>query len=456
MTVSQTESPAALQPVWPDGKSVSLMPHSPAVKAGNWVFVSGHLASDYIEGLAPEAQVDRRLPFHSDPLVLQSRHIFRNLERTLEAAGTAMDQVVRISHWFVAPDQKWQEGDAWTGLNIQRYFDTRNEFLKPPSPASTAMGVRQLLVRDCMIEIDVIAVIPEEGERIEGISAPDIPKVIAGYSEAIRVGDWVFTCGEVPTDWKGDWLSSVHMGEPSGLAPEARVNPYHWSGLPIRKQTEYTLEKLASIAQAAGTDLAHAVKATVYLPDPRDYLGFEEVWKAWFPDDPPARIIIPYTGLGPKGSKVEIAFECIMPDGRLRKETVGTDRVPLPIGHEPQAVRAGDLLFFSGQMACDGHGTAKGVSRDPRFPFHGSPGRLQTRYILKNVQAICEAAGTSLQNVCRRQSFHTDLRNFQESADEWAVQVSTEPPASTTVEVGGPLLVPGCEILMDLIAYIPK
>jgi enamine deaminase RidA (YjgF/YER057c/UK114 family) len=366
-----------------------------------------------------------------------------------------MDQMVRISHWFVAPEQRWQEGDAWTGLNIQRYFDVRNEFIKPPSPASTAMGVRSLLVKDCLVEIDGIAVIPGEGESIEGVSAPDIPKVIAGYSEAIKVGDWVFTCGEVPTDWKGDWMSSLHMGEPSGLAPEARVNPYHWSGMPIRKQTEYTLTKLAAIAEAAGSDLQHAVKATVYLPDSRDYLGFEEVWRVWFPEDPPARTIVPYTGLGPKGSRIEIGFECIMPKGKLKKETVATDRAPAPIGHEPQAVKAGSFLFLSGQMACDDRGVASEAVRDPRFPYHGSPGAIQTRHILNNVQAICEAAGTSSENICRRHAFYTDLNHDHDSVEQWVAQASASTPATTAIEVGGPLLVPGCEILLDLIAYIP-
>jgi enamine deaminase RidA (YjgF/YER057c/UK114 family) len=431
------------------------MPYSPAIKAGNWVFVSGHLASDYVLPVAPEAQVDQRLPFHANSLELQSRYVLGNLKKTVEAAGASMEHVVRIYQWFVAPLQKWEEGDSYTGLSIEKYLNTRDTFLKPPRPASTAMGIRELLVEGCDIEVDMIAVIPQSGEKVEGVTTDSIPTPLAGYSLASKVGDWVFTCGEVPTDWRGDWMSSVHMGEPSALAPEARVDPYHWYGVPIRNQTDYTLQKLAAICEAAGTNLEHAVKATVYLPDPRDYTGFEEVWKHWFPEEPPARVIIPYMGLGPKGSRVEIAFKCIMPNGKLRKETVETAKAPKPLGHEPQAMKAGNYLFFSSQMAADERGYAKEASLAPGFPYYGSKSQLEMRYILENVAAICEEAGTDLGNICRRQAFHTDFTGFQQSIDEWAAHFPGAKPASTTLKIGNPFLVPECSVLLDLIGYIP-
>lgn len=449
------EFPSGRRAIWPTGTPKPMMPYSPAIRADNWVFVSGHLASDYVEDVAPEAQVDPRLPFNSDPLALQSRYILDNLKRTLEAAGSSMDQAVRIYQWVVAPKQKWQEGDAWTDMTNERYFDVRDQYLKPPRPASTMMGIRELLVRDTIIEVDIISVIPQEGEAIEGIVPKDVKSPLAGYSLGIKVGDWVFTCGEVPTDWKGDWMSSTHMGDRSALAPDARVDPYHWYGLPIRKQTDYTLQKLAAIVEAGGTNLEHAVKADVYLPDPRDYLGFEDVWKSWFPKDPPARVIIPYQGLGPKGSKIEVAFTCIMPNGKLKKETIETTEAPQPLGHEPQAVKAGNFLFFSSQMACDEHGAIPGAQHDPRFPYYGHPAKTQMNYILNNVQSICAKAGTSLENICRRQAFHTDFHGFQESIDEWAAHFPGDRPASTTIKVGGPLLAPGCDVLLDLIAYVP-
>ena len=101
----------------------------------------------------------------------------------------------------------------------------------------------------------------------------------------------------------------MHLGEPSATRKEARINPYLWYGSEIEKQTEYVLWKLTKTAEAAGTTLrSAAVKADVYIGDPSDYAGMEKVWKRWFPNNPPARCVIPYMGLGGKGSRVEIAL----------------------------------------------------------------------------------------------------------------------------------------------------
>ena len=108
-------------------------------------------------------------------------------------------------------------------------------------------------------------------------------------------------------DWIGDYNNPDFSGDPSALAKEARLNPFFWYGSSIEKQTDYTLKKLAAIAEAAGTSFDRAVKAEVYIAHPNDFAGMERVWKRWFPNDPPARVVIPYMGLAGKCSKIEIA-----------------------------------------------------------------------------------------------------------------------------------------------------
>ena len=56
---------------------------------------------------------------------------------------------------------------------------------------------------------------------------------------------------------------------------------------------------------------------------PSDYAGMDRVWRRWFPDRPPARCVIPYMGLGTKGSRVEIAFVLLAGNPKLVIETVG-------------------------------------------------------------------------------------------------------------------------------------
>jgi enamine deaminase RidA (YjgF/YER057c/UK114 family) len=444
--------------IWPDGPPRPLAPYSPAIKAGGWVFVAGQLASDFKNGLAPEATpANANL---GDALEMQSRYTLDNLARTVAAAGCDMSKdAVRIWQWFTSPYPTMEEfkaGNTWPRISITPYLDTRNEFINEPRPASTGMGIRELLVKGTILEVDLICI--DDGGVSKGFPTPEgVPSPLAGYSPAIRRGDWIFMAGEIPVDWAGDYLSPVHLGEPSALAKEARINPYLWYGSEIEKQTEYVLWKLSKTAEAAGTTLDLTVKADVYIGDPSDYAGMDKVWKRWFPKNPPARCVIPYMGLGGKGSRVEIALTLLASDSKLKIETIETSKAPKPFSHEPQAVKVGNLLFFSQQMAADEKGLLPAeVQRDPNFPYYGQTSRLQMSYMLKNIAAICEAAGTTVENIVRRACFHDTGERFAESMSEWASHFPQRKPASTTLIIGGPLVVPGADTLLDLMAYVPE
>ena len=101
---------------------------------------------------------------------------------------------------------------------------------------------------------------------------------------------FAFLAGFGATDFAGDWMGERHMGEPSMIAPSARVNPYIWLGSEIEAQTRYTLEVLAQLAEAAGSSLSRCVKADVTLTHPADFAGMDRVWREFFPDDPPESI----------------------------------------------------------------------------------------------------------------------------------------------------------------------
>lgn len=449
--------PKAPQSIWPDIPQ-PLMPYSPAVKAAGWVFVSGQLASDFTTGIAPAARAAN--PNLVDEQALQSRFVMETLKRTLEAAGCDIARdVARIWQWLPYDTPTYDQfarGDCWPGLSITPYLDTRNDYIFEPRPASTAVSIRALPVRNARIEVDMIAIDDPDSEPM-GIDAPaGVPMPLAGYSPALRRGDWIFLAGEVPTDWVGDYGEGRFMGEPSALAKQARVNPYVWYGSSIEAQTDYTLSKLAAIAEAAGSSLERAVKADVYIGHPSDYAGMDRVWKRWFPNNPPARCVIPYMGLGTMGSRIEIAFTLLHNDSKLKIERIETSDAPEPFSHEPQGVKAGNFLFLSQQMACDSKGQlVDGMVRHPEFPWYGLPGQNQMRYMLKNVAAICAAAGSSLDNVVRRACFHDEGTWFADSIQEWAAHFPGVKPASTTMQIGGPLVVPGANALLDLIAYVP-
>ena len=103
----------------------------------------------------------------------------------------------------------------------------------------------------------------------------------------------------------------------------------------------------------------------------------------------------------------------------------------------------------------EGLAASRKAQRDPNFPYYGLTSQAQMRYMLKNVAAICEAAGTSLENVVRRACFHDIGERFAESMEEWASHFPDRKPCSTTLIIGGPLVVPGAHTLLDLMAYVP-
>jgi enamine deaminase RidA (YjgF/YER057c/UK114 family) len=111
------------------------------------------------------------------------------------------------------------------------------------------------------------------------------------------------------------------------------------------------------------------------------------------------------------------------------------------------------MLFISGQMACDEKGLPI-VEPELGFPYSFRAAQHQMKYIVENIAAICEAAGTTIENICRRQALFTDLREFEPTWEVWR-SMFKELPAETTLGVSAPLLSRGCTIYADVMAYAP-
>jgi enamine deaminase RidA (YjgF/YER057c/UK114 family) len=318
------------------------------------------------------------------------------------------------------------------------------------------VAIPELPVAGAEIAVDIVAV---EGAQKVGYDVPEgVPAPPSGYSPAVRYGDWVGLAGELATDWQGAFLSERHLGPPTTSAMEARPNPYFWYGLPVEAQAAYVLKKQDLIAKSAATDFARCVKATVYIGHPADYYAVERMWKQYFPEDPPARVVVPYVGFGGKGARVEIAMELLAGDSELEPERISTPQAPRSFGHEAQAVRAGDFLFLSTQLPVDSDGRlADKVVPKPALKHYAQPAKLQMEYMLGNIAAICEAAGTSLDNVCRMKLFMDDYAHLAPATEEIAKWFAADPPALSTYRLGsGPLLVPGAHLLADVVVYAPR
>ena len=436
------------------------------MQAGGWVFVSGTMATDYASGLSVEARLDERRPYLQDPLEIQSRHILATIGSLMRAAGADIRRdILRIWQWAPStyPSNEDYEAAApnWPRFHSATpYARVLKEMVGDPRRSSTGIGVRQLAVPGALMAVDLIAAQPRANLEKQAFRAPEgVPQPDIGYSPATRWGDWILLAGFGATDFRGDWMSSLHMGERGMVAPEARVNPYIWLGSPIEAQTEYTLSMMLKIAQSAGTSLEHCVKADVTIAHPNDYLGMDRVWKKWFPKDPPARTVVTGAQLVIKGLRVEIALQCLASDSKLIRQTIAVPELPAVSGHAPHAVRAGPFLFLSTQLAVDHDGAVPDeLRRNPGLPYFHLNARRQAELLLERIGSICEAGGTSLANVCKVQAFLDDLHHLPEVLAAWGNAFPSAPPALTALGMGGgaPLLAPGAHVQLDCIAYVPE
>ena len=81
-------------------------PQSQAISTDHFIFLSGHLATDYESGIAPEAAVDPNLSYcGSPPMVRQTGYMLRNMGAVLEAAGAGFENLIRIEQFMVGKDQ---------------------------------------------------------------------------------------------------------------------------------------------------------------------------------------------------------------------------------------------------------------------------------------------------------------------------------------------------------------
>ena len=106
------------------------------------------------------------------------------------------------------------------------------------------------------------------------------------------------------------------------------------------------------------------------------------------------------------------------------REAVQTDKAPKPVGPYSQAIRAGNLVFVSGQGALD--------------PATGQPKRdsveVESRQVMENLKVILEAAGSSLDRVVKSTCYLTDLADFQTFNKVYGEYFQKDPPARTTIQ----------------------
>lgn len=115
------------------------------------------------------------------------------------------------------------------------------------------------------------------------ISTEKAPAAIGPYSQAVRIGDMLFTSGQIP-------LIPGSMELVTG---------------DIKAQTKQCMENLKAILAEAGTDFNNCIKCTIFIKDMNQFSQINEVYASYFSANPPARATVEVARL-PKDAGIEI------------------------------------------------------------------------------------------------------------------------------------------------------
>jgi 2-iminobutanoate/2-iminopropanoate deaminase len=115
------------------------------------------------------------------------------------------------------------------------------------------------------------------------ISTTEAPAAVGPYSQAVRVGPFVFTAGQIPLDPKTGQIVSKDISD----------------------QTRRVMDNLGAVLRAENLNFGHVVKTTIFLTDLGDFQTVNEIYATYFSAQPPARSTVQVSAL-PKGAKVEI------------------------------------------------------------------------------------------------------------------------------------------------------
>ena len=124
------------------------------------------------------------------------------------------------------------------------------------------------------------------------------------------------------------------------------------------------------------------------------------------------------------------------------REAVSTSAAPAAIGPYSQAIRAGSLLFVSGQIPLD---PASGVMVEGDIT-------VQTHRVFRNLAGILEAAGSSFDHVLRTTVYLTDMNDFAAMNDVYGGYFTSPAPARSTVQAAR--LPKDARVEIDVIAEI--
>ena len=342
------------------------LPFSAAIKAGGFVYVSGTISDQ------------------GGDIKAQTRWCLEDLDRTLKAAGSSLQNAATISVYLK------NQGDFAAMNEVYRTFFKENP------PARTTI-VADLVVPEGVIEMSAIG-IPDGGERV-AIHPPDWMKSPNPYSYAIKSGDTLFLAGLISRNGKDN---SVVEGD-------------------ITVQLNTAMNNAGQILKAAGYSFADVVAVKNFISDAASFDAMNKAYQKYFPKDPPARatVVAPLTA-------PQYVYETQMIAVKGPREAITTptaDGQPgRPNPNLSGAIKVGNRLYLSGLL---------GNTADNKGDT-----TAQTRELMTRVGRTLKAAGFDWGHVVEGVVYITDVKNFTAMNAGYRTILTKDFPARATVRTG--------------------
>ena len=352
---------------------------TPAVVAGDFVYLSGALATD-AAGKVVAGDIRQ-----------QTARTLDNLAALLEKSGSRMDRVAGVTVY----------------LKSAADFAAMNEVYAkywPKDPPTRTTVVANLAVPEALVEIAMVAV--RTGVEREVVHPSGWLRSPNPYSYGIKSGNTVFLSGLVSRNGKDNTVVTGDM----------------------KAQTQVVLQNARDILGAAGMTLADVVSSRVYITDTALFQDMNAVYREAFTGAPPARATV-RSGLMGKDYLVEITMLAVKDARRAAvapKDQAGprpaaaTAAAPRPV--LSPAISVGYRLYLSGML-----GSTAETKGDPA---------AQTRETLARIERTLAAGGFTWSDVVEAVVYMPNLEGFAAMNGAYRAPFGVSLPARATIEAG--------------------
>jgi enamine deaminase RidA (YjgF/YER057c/UK114 family) len=353
--------------------TASAPPISPAVTAGDFVYLSAALPTDASGKVVP------------GDIRAQTTRTIENLAALLEKNGASLAQVASLTVYL-------KNASDFAAMNevSTKYW--------PKNPPTRATVVANVVVSDALVEMSAIGIRNGKERKVIHPAAWAVPT--SPYNYGIQSGDTLFIAGLVSRNPKDN---SIVTGD-------------------VKAQTQTILNAGTEILAAAGMTFADVVASKVFITDTTLFQDMNSVYRTAFTTSPPARATV-RVGLTAPQYLVEIVMTAVK--GGIRRAVTtpnadGTAGTPNPV--LSSAIQVGDRLFLSGMLG--------------NTPATKDDAGAQSRETLARLGRTLEAAGFHWSDVVDAVVYLPDLGSVAAMNGAYREVFTKGFPARAVVESG--------------------